>query len=876
MSRWRNSLAVLGRIGSIEAHLSSSSPYLLGSAIPDFLAPSLHQVPRHSRRHTASLASTAFEHLAADSSHSSAGTSSMSTKVKHRKNLHDRQVHPARYDARSIDFSSYFDADVPKPSSSASIDSAPNRLRCSGEQGAAYIQMHFNAATDRAHLARLAREFFHCPALLSERKSVKRMQSDIAQESDGKLSALDLNEFFILSLAQACHAVTNSPGNSEPGLMNQLVARYLRRICNDVPHYAFSDGFLSRLAREAGTCSHKSDNTILPLLFDIVRQRLSHSNAGPTFSEEQLDSTTAVSRNGRRARSTSQILLNLMQGFSHIGRSDAVKGCFELLKRNSLPVNVFHYQLQLIALFRERSSDLAGKDQADIEHESHQVQTSILQIKTMMEADSITLDDTALATIVNGLRAPLRNPLASVTSVAQANSALGLVRAIYEQFASQARGDVFDSMPRLVSSLINAEVDAIERDRSLTSKAQTKACKRVQRLIHRLESRAASSKSPVVGLLPGKRLTETHLACIYLKLRLHAVLGDAIGGLEQLRLLLSVKPLAESDSSREQRRELVLKQRSGVINLFSAVMQRRQVIAGRDAAFEVLHCAFSTAWFDRVWTGVTLPSNLGAGVDIKAYDPDASVLRLWTRWIHAWSADYLAEGTRREAVVSEGDSQSKHRTFTGSYPWQTLKLGLRLLNKVIDQYEALESQRLMPKTTRNELDCKPSPRIAAFASAFADPLVLDKIAKLCLRGGRPAPNETMATHVERRLKLLVRTLTRVYAPARTWEHVESFMLRHLALVPREALPTAAVKDTMELIKHRKHLALLRNPDFVRALDQEMTAPETGSIFVLRQMLRQREKQLDTANQPKSAFTQITVSSPTKHSHKPNHFHVEDI
>ncbi|TKY88848.1 hypothetical protein EX895_002089 [Sporisorium graminicola] len=733
----------------------------------------------------------------------------------------------------------------------------PAQLSSFDKGVAADIRMQLDAATDEADLAGLARELYSSPALRAERASIHLVQSDLSRTADQEVSNVALNQLFLLSLTQACRRITGSTGRNGATLMDQLVGKYLRRLYKCIPHRGFSESFLSRLAKEAGVYRHNSDNTVLLQLLDIVHERLSRTGASQASAQERTNTRR------RAAHFTSQILLNLMQSFSRVGRSDAVRSCFELLQHHALPVNILQYQLQLIALFRERVSDLAGKDQTDIERESHRIQTDILQIKTMMEANSITLDDTVLATIVNGLSAPLRNPLASASSVAQANGALELVRTIFGQSALQARGDAFGRMPRLVSSLINAEIDAIERNRSSISKAHALASERVQGLIHRLEAQAALSKSPLVGSLRRKPFTEINLACVYLKLRLYAVLGDADRGIEQLQLLLSVEPLAQLGPSGEQRQELILKQRSGVIKLFSAVMQRRQGSAGQDAAFEVLHRAFSSKWFDRVWAGVALPSNLGAGLDIKAYDPDASVLRLWTRWIHAWSADYLAEGTRIHGgnSGSKGSLRSKHRTFTGSYPWQTLKRGLRLLNKVIDQYEAIETLSVGTKLISDDinLDPKPSARIAAFATAFSDRTVLSNMVKVCLRGGRPASNETMATHVERRLTLLIRTLTRVYAPARTWEHVERSMLRRLALIPREVMPTSAVKDAMDQIEQRKHLALLRNPDLVRELDQAATvgrdAPETGSIFVLRRMLQQRASQHspDSASQPKAAF-----------------------
>ncbi len=78
------------------------------------------------------------------------------------------------------------------------------------------------------------------------------------------------------------------------------------------------------------------------------------------------------------------------------------------------------------------------------------------------------------------------------------------------------------------------------------------------------------------------------------------------------------------------------------------------------------------------------------------------------------------------------------------------------------------------------------------------------------------------------------------------------MLRHLALIDREVLPTEAVRKSMDDIAAWKEAALLRRlkaeeasvakQQTAKVNEEEEYPLETGSIFVLRQMLANRQKQ----------------------------------
>lgn len=852
MPRWRNSLALLERIEILSQASQLPRTSHLTASIPDFLAPSLSRVPADTRRHNASYARAAFKASAFETSASSTATSKSAQKPSCSHN---------------VDFTSYFDSDAPIKVSPAASTSALSPPSLDAE--IAHIEAIIDAATNEAEIKAAVQRLCHRPSLQDERRRTRQSRRYGSQAEVQHAPMLDLNERFLLRVFKKSFAVTRQSATKDFSYTDYLVAKSLRRIFNDVPADAFSTLFLARLASKAGA---QSANMVLDQLFKIVQVRLAqspppHSPSSP--SESAATTNATFEHNG--ALSLSRVLLNLMRGFSHISRFKRVQDCFALLKSHSLPANVFHYQLQLIALFRERASHFIRNHHVDMERQSQQIQSDILEIKASMEANNVILDDTFLATIVSGLSAPLRGPPSKATSISQAKSALQLVRTIFRLFTSEARDKSFRNLPRFLSALIHAEIDAIERCSPQRSKTSQQTRKRICKLSHQLESATSLSQSAIYGRLNNETVNESQLAAIYLQLRLIVALGDIESGLKKLRQLLSIEPIMEPEAA-EQRRELILQQRSSVISFFSMSIQQRHGIRGQDAAFEVLERAFSTQVFDRVWNGSYMPANPPAGYDPKAYDADATVLRLWKRWMHAWSVDILVE-TKQRTANDDSDHQfvtvahldngayhareklSKYSTFAGTYPWQTLKRGLQLLNKTIDQYELIHGANatLSGRTIDAEVDhtskissdsdLKPASPIAQLSVLFNKRAVLDTIVKYTLRGGRPARNETMSTHVQRRLTLLLCTLTRVRVPARTWENCEASMLRHLALIDRDILPTELVRPAMDEIEQRKRIALLRNRDLRRAMEQEtMTLPrETGSIFVLRQMLETRAR-----------------------------------
>lgn len=887
MSRWRSSLAVLAHASSIEAQFQGAHPIfrrdtaaLHASAVPDFLAPSCHR--RHNTSYTralfgqtpsdASESSTRTNTASSLSSSSSSSSSTLTTQATKRVD-HAQVARPSRSNAASIDFQGYFDADVPAENTLSSSTTPLDYSKAMAEQ------MH--AATDEGELAKLARAIYYSSAVQAERQTVARMLRAADPPALRNASALHLNESFILSLADASRVVTRHRGRKDPLLMDQLVAKYLRITCRALPNTAFSDSFLVRLARRVSKAGPLSVNAVSYLLFGIVKDCLSHQQAEPQARTIHVASNMSSSLYQDRAQNVSQILLDLMTGFLRSGRFEAVKTCFDLLKEHSLPVTVFHHQLKLVALFRERTNSVERKGQTDLERETQELYSQILQTQASMKANNIVLDDTFLATVLHGLGAPLRGPLATVASISQAQNALEMVRVVFRKFSAMHRSADLGSKPRLLSSFINVELDAVKRAHGLTTSARAKTVERIQHMMRPLEWESTRTNSPIVACLRGKAFTEAQLTSVYLKIRLQAILGEVGRGMDLLQELLSLEPSDQPDAAK-QWQEVVLKQRSSVVSLFSSAMQQRASVDRQNTAFEVLRMAFSPIWFDRVWTDVGLKPDLALACEMdveehdEEHDADEMVLRLWKRWMHAWSTDRLAEGSVVRGVDSSMHAHGKpvrYRTFTGSYPWQTLKQGLGLLNQVVDQYEAMDAKRAVDKVAAGgmhqdalaqaDLDVKPASRIAHLSQLFTDRGVLDRIVKFCVRGGRPARGETLRMYVGARLHLLVNTLTRVRVNARTWEHVESSMLRHLALIPSDVLPTSDVAPTMDVIQERKARALLRIPELRTALQNahhppSTLPPETGSIFILRHMLNQHERakrphQLD-ATQPKPAFT----------------------
>lgn len=774
--------------------------------------------------------------------------------------------------AKAVDFFSFFDSNVPTSSSAGNVEIG-------------HIREELNSAQDEAKLSRAAQRIFANDFLKEERRHCRKgwRKERPSTSIDTPSPTLVLNEYLLLHLLHTSFDLTAETGRNDTHSMDTLAANTLRKIADRVSHNRFSSLFLDRMARMAGS---NSATLVLDQLLRIVQTRLA-TNVDRLSLAAERPRRLALSRN----------LLVLMRQYSHLAHFQRVQQCSDLLQKHSLPRNVFHFQYQLIALFQERTSRLIGTEPVDVERQSLQMLGEILEIKASMEANHLSLDDSVLATLVYGLSAPLRNPLTTVTSAAQATKAVQLVRTVVEQLAESAPTKPLHHAPRLFSALIHSEIDAIERHPDSNPKTRQEALERIKSHIRKLKSTVPWSKSEYIPLRDNKTISKARLAALTLQIRLAATSGDIEIGLEKLRMLLAIEP-AKTPADTGHHREVILKQRSAVISLFSAAIQHRQSRKGQDAAFKVLQCAFSTPCFESVWSGIYLPANALPSRDPKAYDPNITMLRLWKRWFNAWSIDYRTQGDRIQNAQNGAQNGKnvlhvgtetgyKYQTFSGAYPWPTLKRGLRLLNMTIQQYENMHNGVVassVPKLdAATDVGCDSRqagcaqevkiPRaVAQLASLFTERNVLSNIVRATLRGGRLCKNETMATNVERRLSLLVGTLTRIDVPARVWEQVESSMLRHLALIDRQVLPTSAVRDIMDEIDLRKRVALLRNSDLVRALNEEQDSPisvdstaaadndlplETGSIFVLRQMLEKRAQSSKKKPEPATARAAFT-------------------
>lgn len=791
--------------------------------------------------------------------------------------------------AHGHDFTSFFNSDVPKWGDPIESQMALPSWSHYGTTLWSYRKV--TDATTEAELARAADKIVQSPALIEERTS-----PDLSNKR--RDPPLHRNEQFIIHLFKSSFALTKRTGKNDFDGMDRLVAKHLRFILDTSPPGLFSFDFLIQMAAKA---SSELCGTILDQLFAIMQQHLASHTGAPSASA--VDSLSPGQRRSRSPASVdkvssydtsesglSRMMLSLMRASSRMGYFERVKACFELLRRHSLAATVDHYQLQVIALFRERYAQLTGSDRIDVAHQTQQLQSKILEIRQWMQADDVPLDDTFLATIVFGLSAPIHGPLSKYFSKGHASSARRLVRTIFDQVNAQHRSlestasvrkTPFADTPRLLSAVTGAEVGAVNRLLGNRPDDKATALRGVSDLLGALDYPQPSAKNIAVGVLKSgvkkdRHINEAQLTAIYLKLRLSATLGNMPDTLASLERLLSIWPLPQYQDDTEQTRDLILKQRSGIIFLFSHAMQERGSMPDQDAALAVLELALSKNCFERIWgSGVCIPSNPFPGYDRKAYDPDAMIIRLWTRWIHAWSADYMAHGDFIERADSRdkvdydpnrlGEIKTRYITFAGRYPWQTIKRGLKLLNHTIDQYETLRQPAGSISEVRGkDEDASPAPIAAEFASLFKHKILLDNIVKFTLRGGKPAANETVATHVHRRLTQLIRTLTRVRVPARTWEHVESSMLGHLARIDRTVLPTENVREAMDEIQTRKRAAYLRINELAVAFNERKEgeahdavqagkgeaegayAKETGSIFVLRQMLAKKEREKEAA------------------------------
>lgn len=734
-----------------------------------------------------------------------------------------------------VDFGSFFVSDLAPVSNAAKRRQTRFLNFIDAEKN--HIEAQLNAAKDEEQIAAAAKKLLHGPALKAERRNANRS----LKTCEASISALELHQHYLSSLLKAAYAATRRSGKNDTAGMDALVAGQLRRIVELVPLDAFPTSFLAKFASKV---SVKASMQVLDQLLSIVEQRVQFSSSVEGIASSSSNVNASLSR----------AFLYLMQGFSQAGKPDRVHACFDVLRRRSLPTTVFHYQLEVIALFRDPILHAVNKEQADFERWSQQVQTDILQIKAFMDADDVPIDDTFLASVVFGLSAPLRLPLSTYASTAQAMQSLQLVRTVFGQIASSIKGTAIREMPRTLLALISAEIDALEPSSETRSDVVAAAIDRSEALLSQLEAHFTPSVAgPAAAVPASKSLSEYQLSYRFLRLRLSSKLGDMPAALTQLRQILSLQPSTEPETT-ALNKELVLKQRSSVIYLFSASMQQRTQITAQDAAYEVLKIAFSSEWFDRVWSGHVVPSNPAPEHDAKASDGEATVVRLWKRWMWGWSSDVLNEGRLPDVLEEEEEKKmDRYETFAGRYEWQTLKRGLILLNETLDQFEA---RQLPPASNTAASAANHISRTSSrFNTLFTDCSVLNFIVKATLRG-RHTPNDpSMSISVDRRLSLLIRTLSRTRCPARTWESIESFMLHHLALIDRTILPTDSIRSAMNQIDLHKRQALLRIKEIHQALhnahqeqktetevergEGEGYPPETGSIFVLRQMLQQR-------------------------------------
>ncbi len=348
---------------------------------------------------------------------------------------------------QSHEFTSYFDSALP---SRASSSSASGLSLASQEAEFAHIDTRLSAAKCEADFVQAAKELFHSDALVKERRrSCKSKQpSSLSQIEQSAKPILTLNSKFLYTLFDTSFAITKDMSNTDFVAMDHLVAKYLRMVYQDASSRdSISELPLTRFAVKARS---RGANAVLAQLF-IIAQQIAGVKAQPSGGTPGSNTASVRERNA----SLSQLLLNLMEGFSHCGRFDRVQACFDVIEEQSLPANIQHHQLHLIAAFKDRTSRVLAKgiDDVDAEQLSQELQNKILKIKTSMEADGIALDDTFLATTVYGLSAPLRNPLSPRTSSAQANSVLQLVRTISAYFADQTSGKAGKARPNTTDTM---------------------------------------------------------------------------------------------------------------------------------------------------------------------------------------------------------------------------------------------------------------------------------------------------------------------------------------------------------------------------------------------------------------------------------------
>ncbi len=211
---------------------------------------------------------------------------------------------------------------------------------------------------------------------------------------------------------------------------------------------------------------------------------------------------------------------------------------------------------------------------------------------------------------------------------------------------------------------------------------------------------------------------------MFLRIRLSAALGNMDRGLKQLGMLLSVRPSPAANPD-VQKRDLILKQRSAVICLFSAAMQQRKGVLTKTLPFECCSLPFKR----HPSTGCG-PGPTDRPMQDLATTPKLMILTLqWCDcgrdgFMHGPSItsprqldrDYRGRTSTRYLVEDGSGDARKAFNFTGRYPWQTLKRGLRLLNHILDRYELMHvsSASSVPSYPRSQV-------VNRFATLFNEP-----------------------------------------------------------------------------------------------------------------------------------------------------------
>ncbi|GAC77572.1 hypothetical protein PANT_27d00013 [Moesziomyces antarcticus T-34] len=804
--RWHSSLPSLGRLGAAEVQPSGSrlaprpsvgSNLALSAGVPDFLAPALTQGPtRQHRTYASTSAARPF---------SIEYTAPQTVPITTRS--------PQSLDAATLiqdqtDFSSFCDTEA-------------------STIGLASAMAPLEAARDEQEVIRAADQIYKHPLLVQERRRAKRLHKKGTPPDETWSCKLPCNEHFVLSLFSTAFSITKASGKDDVQAMSWTITRTLQAIAQAAHATSLSPAFLCELA---GYARAEAARTTLKLLLTMIDDRL--ASAPAPNAQLSLSHRDHLSRTLRR----------LMMAFSELGDFDRTQKCFELLQKHALDTDIRTFQSEFIALCQKVRARSDHADPKCIANNLEYLQQQLLLLKRQMDERDIAMDDTFLATIVHSFSAPLRTHSAASMSRDQVAAMLQVVRAIAARSMDSAAESA--TSPRLFGAIVQAEIDAMAHLRT-QGRSRLQPPRRISTLMHELRTRKRPRTRRMVGMHDRKHVDEWQLTELFLRLRLAAALGDMGTGKELLRELLAIKPLQPSTPSA---RDLLIKQRSSVVALFSAAMRRRPFTSDGDEALAVLRIGFgcSSTDFHEVWTGVQRPANFKPKSSDDAWQPSITVLRLWRRWMGAWREESIAHSQRTdpETLSHVSDDASEHLAVGGTYafknPWRTMKDALTILDINLTHYEQRNSQQDRRARRR-------------FAWLFRDKVVLDSVVRVCLTGGRRRNGVGMDRFVDRRLDVLIRTLARVDAPARVWERLEASMLHHLSRIDPTVMPTERVVLQFDQIKALKRKALLRNTDLLKAYRDQQHQPqhplETGSVTVLRHMLNQQHQQPHPNPQP---------------------------